>query len=126
MSEGAQIFNALRQQKKHKPDRTVRIGEAAQKFFGEQVSPRQAKYGAVIELWQQILPEELSQHCEIVDISGGQLTVKVDSPSYKYELHLCSSELLQELQQQCPRVRLTKIKFVIAETIKAKRSYEKS
>ena len=125
MSEGAQIYTAVRQRKKYKRDRTVRIGDVAQKFLGEQVSPRQAKYGAVLELWQQILPDELSRHCEIVDISGGQLTVKVDSPSYKYELHLCSSELLRELQQQCPKIRLTKIKFMIAETIKAQNSYEK-
>ena len=113
MSEGAQIYNAARQQKEHSGG-IVKIGEAAGKFFGEQVSPRQAKYGEVVELWRQILPEELSRHCEIVDVTGGQLTVKVDSPSYKYEMHLCSSELLAELQQQCPKVRLTKIKFVIA------------
>ena len=113
MSEGAQIYNGIWQRKVRRPDRTVRIGDAAQKFFGEQVSPRQAKYGAVIEVWRQILPAELSQHCEIVEISGGQLTVQVDSPSYKYELRLCSSGLLRELQQQCPKARLTKIKFVI-------------
>ncbi len=114
MGEGAQIYNAIRRRNARKPDRTVRIGEVAQKFMGEKVSPRQDKYGAVVEIWRRILPSELSRHCEIVDISGGQLTVKADSPSYKYELHLCSSELLKELQVQCPRVRLTKIKFVIA------------
>jgi hypothetical protein len=79
-----------------------------------QVSPRQAKYGAVVELWQRILPLELRRHCEITDISGGQLTVRVDSPSYKYELHLCGSEILKELQRQCPKLRLTKIKFVVS------------
>jgi hypothetical protein len=40
--------------------------------------------------------------------------VQVDSPSYVYELQLCSSELLNELQQQCPKARLTRIKFVVA------------
>jgi hypothetical protein len=114
MREGAQTYKVSRQGDDHKPDTMVCIGEIAQKFLGEQVSPRQAKYGTLIELWQQILPAELSRHCEIADLSGGQLTVKVDSPSYKYELHLCSTELLAELQQQCPRIRLTKIKFVIA------------
>ena len=114
MSEGAQIYNGIWQRKIRRPDRTVRLGHVAQQLMDRQVSPRQAKYGAVIEVWRQILPAELSQHCEIVEISGGQLTVKVDSPSYKYELRLCSSELLRELQQQCPKARLTKIKFVIA------------
>lgn len=113
MSEGAQIYNAIRRGKARKPDRTVRIGEVAEKFMGEHVSPRQDKYGAVVEIWRRILPQELSRHCEIIDLKGGQLTVKADSPSYKYELHLCSSELLKELQVHCPKIRLTRIKFIL-------------
>ena len=80
----------------------------------DQISPRQAQFSEVAEIWNRLLPAELCGHCEIIDISGGQLKVQVDSPSYMYELQLCSSELLKELQQQCPRVRLAKIKFVAA------------
>jgi hypothetical protein len=80
----------------------------------EQISPRQARFDAVAEVWRQALPAELCRHCEITDVTGGQLKVQVDSPSYKYELQLCGSELLEELQRQCPKVRLTKIKFVVA------------
>ena len=114
MSEGAQIYNAVRQQKKQILYRTVRLNEALEQLMAEEVSPRQNRYGSVVELWRRILPVELGKHCEIIDISGGQLTVRVDSPSYKYELHLCSSEILRELQRQCPKVRITKIKFIIA------------
>jgi hypothetical protein len=114
MVKGAQIFNYIRQQKEQNPDRITKIGDAADQFMGEQVSPRQKRYGAVIEVWRQVLPEELCRHCEIINISGGQLTVRIDSPSYKYELHLCSSEILKELQKQCPSARLTKIKLVNA------------
>jgi len=114
MGEGEQLHNAVEGRRVRKPDRAVRLGDAVQQFMAEQVSPRQARFGAVAELWSQLLPAELCRHCEIVDISGGQLKVRVDSPAYKYELQLCSSELLEELQQQCPRARLTKIKFVVA------------
>jgi len=114
MDEIERIQNTLKYRKVKKRDRTIRIGEAVDQFMGEQVSPRQANYEAVVELWRRILPAELRRHCEIVDISGGQLAVQVDSPSYKYELHLCSSEILKELQRQCPKVRLTKIKFIVA------------
>jgi hypothetical protein len=82
--------------------------------MAERISPRQASFDAVVEVWRQVLPAELLQHCEITDVSGGQLKVQVDSPSYKYELQLCSAELLEELQRRCPKVRLTKIKFVVA------------
>jgi hypothetical protein len=82
--------------------------------LAERISPQQAKFSQIDEVWRELLPAELQQHCEIVDISGGQLNIQVDSPSYVYELQLCSSELLAELQQQCPRVRLTRIKFTVA------------
>ena len=114
MSEGAQTYNDVRQRMKQRPYETVRLSEAVEQLMDRQVSPRQAKYGAVVELWRRILPVELRRHCEITDISGGQLTVRVDSPSYKYELHLCRSEILKELQRQCPKVRLTKIRLIIA------------
>lgn len=115
MGEGEQLLrNAVEGRRVRKPDRTVRLGDTVQRFMAEQVSPRQARFGAVVELWGQLLPAELYRHCEIIDISGGQLKVSVDSPAYKYELQLCSSELLEELQQQCPKARLTEIKFVVA------------
>ena len=114
MNEGDQLCEIVEGRRARKSDRTVRLGDAAQQFMAEQVSPRQARFGAVAELWSQLLPAELCRHCEIVDISGGQLKVRVDSPAYKYELQLCSSELLEELQQQCPKARLTEIKFVVS------------
>ena len=114
MGEGARILSDNRKRKANRPKTTYSIGQAAQQFLGEQVSPKQATYGAVIEAWKNVLPAGLAEHCKIVDISGGRLTVEVDSPSYRYELHLCSSELLKELQIQCPKVRLKKIKFIIA------------
>ncbi len=115
MDEGEQILrNAVKGRTVKKFDRTAKVGDVVQKFVTQWVSPRQARFGAVVEVWSQLIPAELCKHCEIVDVSGGQLKIRVDSPSYKYELQLCSSELLKELQQQCPRVRLTEIKFVIA------------
>jgi hypothetical protein len=112
MEEIETIQSTLNYRRIRKRDRTIRLNEAVDQLFGKQISPRQARYGAVVEIWRRILPLELRRHCEITDISGGQLTVRVDSPSYKYELHLCSSEILKELQQQCPEVRITKIKLI--------------
>jgi len=114
MDELERLQNNLKYRKAKIPNSTVTLGDVVQNFMTKWVSPRQARFGAVAELWSQLLPAELCQHCEIVDISGGQLKVRVDSPAYKYELQLCSSEILEELQQQCPKARLTEIKFVVA------------
>ena len=114
MEEIKTIQSTLNYRRSHKRKGIIRLNEAVDQLLGEQISPQQKRYGTVVELWEQIQPVELRRHCEITDISGGQLTVRVDSPSYKYELHLCSSEILKELQRQCPKLRLTKIKFVIS------------
>jgi hypothetical protein len=78
-----------------------------------QISPRQARFGAIAEAWCELLPVELQRHCKISDISGGQLKVVVDSPSYANKLRWCSSELLEELQQRCRRGKIEKIKITV-------------
>jgi len=93
--------------------RGPRLGEAVMQLMDELVSPRQARFASVAELWDQLLPEELLRHCRLADISGGQLKVLVDSPSYMHEFHLCGSQLLAELQRRCPAARLTRIRFAI-------------
>ena len=114
MDEIETVQKTLKCRRTRKPYSAAGLGQIVQQVLDGQISPRQAIFSKVAETWRQMLPAELGMRCEITDISGGQLVVKVDSPPYMYELQLCSSELLAELRQQCPRARLTKIKFVVA------------
>ena len=113
MDNEERLLNAVKWRKTPKPNNTASLGQVARQLMDEQISPLQARFSEIAELWSRLLPAELDGHCEIIDISGGQLIVQADSPSYGYELQLCSSELLKELQRQCPRVRLSKIKLVV-------------
>ena len=113
MDEEERLLNATRWRRSWKTYRAASLGKVAQQLMDNRISPQQARFSQVFEVWSRLLPAELCGHCEIVDISGGQLKVQVDSPSYVYELQLCSTELLEELQRQCPKARLTKIKFVV-------------
>ena len=108
-----QLRNVVKWRTKSNPNKTTKLGDAVKQLMENWISPQQAKFESVFELWSRLLPAELCQHCKIADISGGQLKVLADSPSYVHELRLCSSELLEELQQQCPRAKIKKIKFVI-------------
>ena len=114
MDDIEQLQNRLDYRRRRKSYDAVSLGQVAQQLLNRQISPQQAKFSQVDDVWRELLPAELQRHCEIVGISGGQLDVQVDSPSYVYELQLCSSELLSELQQKCPRVRLTRIKSTVA------------
>ena len=113
MDDEKLLLNSAKWRETPKPYNTAGLGQVARQLMDERISPLQARFSKIAELWSRLLPAELDGHCEIVDISGGQLTVQADSPSYVYELQLCSSELLEELQRQCPRARLVKIKFVV-------------
>ncbi len=101
-----------------RPNRTARLGDTIRQLMDNQVSPQQARFGPVAELWGQLLPAELQRHCKIVALQGGQLKVQVDSPSYANELRWCCSELLEQIQQQCPRAKIKGIKFIVGEPIR--------
>jgi predicted nucleic acid-binding Zn ribbon protein len=89
------------------------LSHSLSKLMDRRIKPRHKRFGPVIELWQQLLPTELSEHSRVDGILGGQLKVLVDSPSHMHELRLCSSQLLEQLQQYCPQARIKDIKFVI-------------
>ncbi len=112
MDADERLRDAVRWRKKP-VRRAKRLGDSLSKVMEDRIGPQQARYGRVAELWGQLLPGEFDRHCRIVDLSGGQLKVAVDSPSYLHELRLCRYELVKELQQQCPASRIKEIKFVI-------------
>jgi len=66
------------------------------------------------ELWVQLLPPELAQHCRVADLSAGLLTIEADSPSYVYELRISSHQLLGYLRQGCPAAKLRAIRIMLA------------
>ncbi len=113
INEDEQLRSTVKWQRKRRLDRAVRLGDVTRELMENRISPQQARFAPIAELWSQLLPDELRRHCKISDISSGQLKVLVDSPSYMYELRLCGSDLLGELQQQCPRAHIKKIKFVV-------------
>lgn len=91
----------------------IRLGEVVQQVMAERISPMQSRFGAVAEAWGETVPGELGRHCEIVEVAGGQLNVRVDAPAYAYELQLCRTEIVEELKRRCPEARIKRIKVVV-------------
>ena len=89
------------------------LGEVMSEFMEVRIQPQLNRFSSVAELWDELLPAGLAEHCEIVEISAGRLKVQVDSPSYMYELQLCRSEILKEMQRH-PAIRIKYIKFHIS------------
>jgi predicted nucleic acid-binding Zn ribbon protein len=107
------LRNTVKWRKKKPGQSAVRLADTLSELMQTRISPRQARLGRVVQCWEQLLPDELACHCRISGITGGQLNVNVDMACYLYELRLCSSSLLKQLQRQCPRARIKKIKFTV-------------
>jgi hypothetical protein len=78
------------------------------------LAPMYERCTSVGEAWEQVLPAGLRAHCRIGGLSGGCLRIVVDAASYMYELQLCQTELLRELQRLCPGTGLRRIQVGLA------------
>ncbi|MHC4123412.1 MAG: DciA family protein [Planctomycetota bacterium] len=102
----------------HKPNRrfantSTKLGKSMKELLDRQIAPKHNKLAPAINLWQQLLPAELEKHCRIIEISTGEISVQVDSPSYRHELMLCGPEIIEHINHECPKVNIKRIKFVI-------------
>ncbi len=77
------------------------------------ISKRYEAASRLSDAWAQLLPPALVQHCRVLDLSGGLLTVEADSPSYLYELRISSHQLVEHLRQSCPAAKVRAIKVVL-------------
>jgi predicted nucleic acid-binding Zn ribbon protein len=94
-------------------DSAIKLGVALQELIAKQLQQRRQITESVEYAWSELLPGHLAQHCKVSELKAGQLKVAVDSPCYIYELNLCSSGLLSELQKRSPQARIKEIKFAI-------------
>jgi predicted nucleic acid-binding Zn ribbon protein len=94
-------------------EKPQQLGDALVELMENRIAPRRARFRSVAEVWEQLLPAEMRRHCRVADIRGGRLKVVAESPSYQFELRLCSSELVKELAVRCPRAKIERIEIVI-------------
>jgi hypothetical protein len=98
---------------KKRPPEAVKLGDVIQELLGDRISPLQAKFASITELWERLAPAELRRHCRIAGVSGRTLEVLADSPSFASKMRWYSQNLLEEMQQQCPRVGIKDIHCVV-------------
>jgi predicted nucleic acid-binding Zn ribbon protein len=92
------------------------ISEALAKFMEPGPSGLTKRYetgSQISALWTQLLPEVMAQHCRIIDLSQGTLTVEADSPSFLYEMRISSQQLVNFLRQGCPSAKIREIKVIL-------------
>ena len=81
--------------------------------FVERLAPLPVRCDSVAAAMEGLLPPNMRPHCRFAGVSAGSVKLVVDAASYMYELQLCKSELLAELQRLCPGARLRRIQVVM-------------
>jgi predicted nucleic acid-binding Zn ribbon protein len=100
------------------PAEPVKIGDCLQQLMQKIVEPKTEQYQSVCALWDKIVPVNLRPHCKIIEIDAGVVKVQADSPSHLFELRLNSRQLLQQIQEKIPRLRIKSLKFVVGQRTK--------
>ena len=89
------------------------LGNLVDHILGRLVLPRQSDLEMLRRAWQELLPKELQLHSCLESLKRGQLRVLVDNAASLYELNLMADEgLLDQIRQVCPKVKVSRIKFV--------------
>ena len=82
----------------------------AQKYLNKRTSSL-SKNAAVVDIWQEILPEVFYEHCSLAGMSRGVLHIEVDPGPFMHELQVLSSEILSHLHSRCGITDIGKVKL---------------
>jgi hypothetical protein len=90
-----------------------RLSDVIASMMMNKIMPQQELFCRASDIFKNLLPAEIYEHCRIDGLYNGQLRVIVDSPTYMYQLQMYSSNILVGLKRQCSKYRIKKIKFAI-------------
>lgn len=86
------------------------LGPELISFFKTSVQRRQTKLEKIADVWSQLVPALINEHCALEGLTRGTLTVLVDTASHLYELkQLLLSGLERQLLVGCGSAGLRKI-----------------
>ena len=89
-------------------DAAGRLGGAARVYLDRR-SRQLKKNASVVDIWEEILPAELSSHCKIAGITAGVMVVYAEPGVYMHEIQLLGDAMVRQLQSRCPAAGIKKI-----------------
>ena len=93
--------------------KTTRLGPTVQAYLDKRES-RLKKNCSVVDVWHQVLPQELYDHCGLIGILGGTLRVEAEPGPYMHEMRMLSDELVEHLRNRCRWAGVKRIVLVPA------------
>lgn len=107
--EGRLLLTATRRRTRAK--KATRLGLCTKAYLDEQ-DARLQRNCSVVDIWRQVLPTTLHEHCRLAGIAGGVLRVVAEPGPYMHEMRMVSGELLEHIQNRCRGAGIKKIVVV--------------
>ncbi len=96
----------------YKPRRTDwRLGEEVVSYL-KQHSRGFEQNAALLDIWPQVVPAFLRDHCRPGKRVGNTLYVEVTPGPYMHQLQQCSGEVLEKIKHLSPRCGVQKIRLL--------------
>ncbi|MBW8015934.1 MAG: DUF721 domain-containing protein [Planctomycetes bacterium] len=114
VDEDELLAGAVSWQRRRK-ETTSSIASSGREYLGANLR-RLRQSAKIVDAWQELLPEEMTEHCSISKIEGGVIEVEVESGAYMHEMRLMSNELVEHLCDVCGQGKVKKIKLVAKKT----------
>lgn len=108
LTDEERLLKLAAQPRPKRPDSTNRLGSQIDLYLKEKQAGLK-RNTSVVDLWQQILPVGLQDHCTLAGIWRGTLLLDVDPGPYMHEMKLMNTELLNEIREQCPGAGIKRI-----------------
>ena len=105
------LQDQLKEKQKKQTKNTSSLGTEARTFLNTTVKGL-GKKAAVVDVWQQLIPEGLKAHTRLRSVDRGIITVEAEPGPFMFELRSMAGELLRHLKHECPRSGLRKIQIV--------------
>jgi len=99
-------------QNRQMTDRTTRLGEPLTFLMKHTLSKRVRRLGALAQVWDQVIPDEMREHTALEGYSRGTLTVMVDSAAHRFHLELLLRGGLRKVLAERFAGPLNRIKLV--------------
>ncbi len=86
-----------------------RLGEEIDAYF-QQHSRTMEKNAALLDLWPQVVPPLLAEHCRPGKRVGTTLFVEVTPGPYMHQMQMLSGQVLEAIRALSPRCGIQKIR----------------
>ena len=93
--------------------RTVHLSQPLNLLMQHSLGKRVSQLGKLARIWDEVLPESISEHTALESFNGGVLRVLVDSATRRYQLQmLLRAGVLEDIRERFSAGPLNRVRLV--------------